>query len=195
MNITLTAFTGEAAKQYTSALAELRITVFRDYPYLYDGSLAYEEEYLETFIQSPESIIVVAFDGAKAVGASTGIPLNHEPEPIKRPWLANGYDINKIYYLSESVLLKAYRGQGIGVQFFEQREAWARGLNYEATVFCGVIRAVDDPYRPEGFVPLNDFWKKRGYRKMHGLTCPMEWKEIHEMEESEKELQFWYKRI
>ena len=30
-------------------LARLRIVVFRDWPYLYDGTLDYEEKYLATF--------------------------------------------------------------------------------------------------------------------------------------------------
>ena len=40
--------TGPAARPYAGALAQLRLSVFRAYPYLYEGDLAYETEYLET---------------------------------------------------------------------------------------------------------------------------------------------------
>ncbi len=34
-------------------LGRLRISVFREYPYLYDGTLEYEREYLKTYVRSP----------------------------------------------------------------------------------------------------------------------------------------------
>jgi hypothetical protein len=34
-------------------LAQLRITVFREFPYLYDGDLAYEQNYLRTYLDCP----------------------------------------------------------------------------------------------------------------------------------------------
>lgn len=54
--IQLRTFTGEQAKPFIPELARLRITVFRDYPYLYDGSMGYEKEYLQTYMRSSESI-------------------------------------------------------------------------------------------------------------------------------------------
>src|SRR5690242_19351414 len=41
--------TGAAIEGYLDVLAALRIRVFREYPYLYDGSLAYEQEYLASY--------------------------------------------------------------------------------------------------------------------------------------------------
>ena len=42
---------GDKLNQYIPELAELRIRVFRDFPYLYDGDLTYEEKYLQTYFQ------------------------------------------------------------------------------------------------------------------------------------------------
>ena len=71
---------GDKLNQYIPELAELRIRVFRDFPYLYDGDLTYEEKYLQTYIEAPDSVIVLAFDGDHVVGASTGIPLKYETD-------------------------------------------------------------------------------------------------------------------
>ncbi|MCB0633390.1 MAG: GNAT family N-acetyltransferase [Saprospiraceae bacterium] len=195
MAISVRSFTGATAREYKKDLARLRIAVFREYPYLYDGTLAYEEKYLDTFMQAPENIIVVAFDGDQVVGVSTGIPMKNEPEAISKAWEAAGYEIDKIFYLSESVLLKTYRGRGIGGRFFEERERWARSLHYETATFCGVIRPHDHPAKPADFIPLDAFWQKRGYERKDGFTCTMSWKEVGEMEESGKELQFWSKLL
>lgn len=187
---------GEKLNRYIPALARLRIQVFRDWPYLYDGDLAYEEKYLKTYIEAPDSVIVLALDGERVVGASTGIPLKYETDEVKAPFTAAGYDIDKIFYCGESVLLSEYRGQGAGVAFFEHREAHARELgDFEYSCFCGVQRPKDHPRRPVDYVPLDNFWRKRGYEKHPELNTTFSWKELDEAEESPKPMTFWMKKL
>lgn len=194
--ITVKSFTGTIAENHILELARLRLQVFRDYPYLYDGSMDYELDYLKTYSTSADSIIAIAFDGDKVIGASTGIPLAAETDNIKTPWLERGYDVHKLFYFGESVLDKAYRGKGIGVRFFEHRERWAKSLGrFDRATFCGVIRPDDHPLRPDHYVPLDDFWKNRGYQKTEDLLCYISWKDINEAHETAKPLHFWYKAL
>jgi GNAT superfamily N-acetyltransferase len=196
MPIKIKSFVGSEAYQFKHDLAKLRIKVFREYPYLYDGTLEYEERYLETFLNAKNSIIAIAFDQQKIVGASTGVPLEFEPKEVQEPWIENNHDLNKIFYFSESVLLENYRGMGIGVKFFEAREAWAKSLGmFNTLTFCGVVREEDHPGKPSNYEPLNKFWEKRGFTKLHNYVCQMAWKEIDETKESPKTLQFWHKEI
>jgi predicted GNAT superfamily acetyltransferase len=65
-------------------LARLRVTVFRDWPYLYDGDAAYERGYLARYARG-DSIVVAAFDGDRMVGAATGMPLTTMPTISRRP--------------------------------------------------------------------------------------------------------------
>jgi GNAT superfamily N-acetyltransferase len=187
---------GDKLKQFIPELASLRITVFRDFPYLYDGDLAYEEGYLKTYIEAPNSVIVLAFDGDRVVGASTGIPLVHETDEVKAPFIAAGYDVNKVFYCGESVLLSEYRGQGAGVAFFDHREDHAKEIGgFEFSCFCGVQRPDDHPRRPAGYKPLDNFWRKRGYEKHPELDTTFSWKELDETEESPKPMTFWMKTL
>jgi len=187
---------GEELVGYIPELAQLRIQVFRDYPYLYDGDLAYERRYLQTYIQAPDSVIVLAFDGAKVVGASTGIPLEYETDEVKQPFIDFGYDVGKIFYCGESVLISSYRGQGAGVAFFEHREAHALEIGgFEYSCFCGVQRPESHPDRPANFVLLDDFWRKRGYEKHPELSTTFSWKELNEQHESPKPMTFWMKQL
>ncbi|AFJ01335.1 Histone acetyltransferase HPA2 [Methylophaga frappieri] len=187
---------GEALKDYIPELANLRITVFRDFPYLYDGDTAYEAKYLQTYITCPESVIVLALDAGKVVGASTGIPLKFETEEVKAPFIKAGLDIDSIFYCGESVLLSSYRGQGAGVAFFDHREAHARELGgFQYSCFCGVQRPDDHPRKPAGYKPLDNFWRKRGYEKQSALQTTFSWKEIGESEESPKPMTFWMKTL
>lgn len=194
--LTLKRLSGDELIRYIPELAQLRIQVFHDFPYLYDGDLDYEASYLQTYIQAPNSVIVLAFDGTKVVGASTGIPLKHETDEVKQPFINAGYDIDEVFYCGESVLISDYRGQGAGVAFFEHREAHAREIGgFEYCCFCGVQRAENHPARPTDFVPLDKFWQKRGYEKHPELNTTFSWKEIGEQQSSPKPMTFWMKHL
>lgn len=194
--ISIQSFTTSIDSKIISELARLRIQVFRDYPYLYDGSMDYEMQYLQTHLNAPQSIVVVAFDGDQVVGASTALPMAAETENIKEPWLAKGFDVDKIFYFGESVLLNTYRSQGIGVAFFEHREKWARQCGqFDILTFCGVVRPDKHPLKPDNYVPLDNFWTKRGFVKTPDIVCRIAWKDIDQEHETEKPLHFWMKYL
>lgn len=188
-------WSGAALEQFIPELARLRIEVFRDFPYLYDGDINYEKKYLQTYIDCPESVIVIAFDGDKVVGASTAIPMKYETDELKQPFPDNGYNLDEVFYCSESVLDKNYRGLGIGVRFFEQREAHAGDLGgFKHICFCCVERPADHPRRPADYVPLDKFWNKRGYVKHPELHTSYIWKDLDDADETPKPMTFWLKQ-
>lgn len=187
---------GEAIAPHIDDLARLRIEVFRAFPYLYDGDLAYERDYLNTYARSPESLFVLALDGDRVVGVATGVPMADETHDFKRPFVEAGWNPDEIFYFGESVLLPEYRGQGLGVRFFDEREAYARKLGrFRWCAFCAVERPADHPLRPAGYVPLNDFWAHRGYVHQPDLRTEYRWKDIGEVQESAKPMSFWLREI
>lgn len=195
-DIRLQPFVGAEIQPYLNNLAQLRIDIFRDYPYLYAGDLEYEMRYLQTYSQSPESLFVMAFDEETVIGASTGVPMMYEEAAFKRPFIKQGYDPDAIFYFGESVLRKPYRGQGIGVRFFEAREAYAQQLGrFDYTAFCAVERPPDHPRRSADYVPLDEFWMKRGYRKQPNLATTYRWQDLDEPTESPKPMVFWLKKL
>lgn len=186
---------GESTRPAIPALARLRVTVFRDFPYLYEGSAAYEEKYLAKYIDLPEGTIVVAREGAEIVGASTALPLAKAGKSEQKPFLDAGIDFAGIYYFGESVLLSAYRGRGAGVAFFNQREARALALGFRTAAFCAVERPADHPRRPRDYVPLDQFWTKRGYTKRPELRTSFAWQDLDETAESSKPMVFWTREL
>ena len=192
--ITIERFSGAALDDYLQDLARLRIAVFREFPYLYDGSMAYEEKYLGTYARCAEAVVVAAFDGSEVVGCSTAIPLQYEEDNFKRPFLEQGIEPAKVFYCAESVLLPAYRGRGLGVRFFEQREAHARAIGgFDWFAFCAVLRPQNHPLRPAGYVPLDGFWRKRGYERHPELRTQYAWKDVGQAQETSKTMEFWLK--
>ena len=225
--VVLRTLAGDELRAALPALARLRITVFRAFPYLYEGDAAYEERYLATFAAAPGAVIVGAFaradavppggatdvpgasadapgaalnvpgaamgvpgGGMRMVGAATACPLARAEPAFAAPFAAAGHDPSDWYYFGESVLEPAHRGRGIGVAFFAAREAAARERGFARTTFCAVERAPDDPRRPPGYVPLDAFWRCRGYAPLD-LTTRYAWRDAGEAGESEKTMRFW----
>ena len=192
MAVRVEPLTGSGLIEALPALARLRIEVFRDWPYLYDGSLSYEKDYLAKFAASSDALIVFARDGDTIVGASTGSPMTGHAGAFASAFRTHGLDPDAVYYLGESVLLPAYRGQGIGHAFFDHREARARRHGrFSCTAFCAVVRPADHPARPLGYRGLDAFWTKRGYSKITGLLADFAWKDIDRAVPDAKPMQFW----
>ncbi len=194
--LTFQRLSGAALNPFIHELARLRMRVFRDFPYLYDGDPDYEARYLQTYIEAPHSVVVLAFDGDRVVGASTGLPLIHETAEVQQPFHEAGYALEAIFYCGESVLLPEYRGQGAGVAFFEEREAHAREIgDMKYSCFCGVERPVTHPARPADYQPLDQFWLRRGYEKHPELTTHFSWKDLGDAHETLKPMTFWMKPL
>jgi GNAT superfamily N-acetyltransferase len=176
-------------------LARLRIAVFRAWPYLYDGTLAYEERYLAHFLDDPAAVLFVARDGETIVGAATASPMLGQDVAVRMPFEAAGHDPATLFYFGESVLLDGYRGQGIGHAFFDHREAAARLAGAESACFCGVIRPPDHPLRPVGARDLGLFWRARGYAPLDGMISHFDWKDIDQPDETPHPMQFWHRSL
>lgn len=189
-------FSGADLRQLIPEVARLRIRVFRDFPYLYEGSEDYEAGYLNTYVEAPGAVVVLARAGDKVIGAATGVPLVHEPEYVRAPLSAAGYDPARVFYFGESVLLPEYRGRGIGVRFLAEREAHARALGgFDWLCFCAVVRPPDHPRRPSDYVPLDAFWRKRGFARHPDLQCVFHWQDLDEDAQSAKPMAYWLKRL
>jgi len=187
---------GKQIADHLNGLAQLRIEIFREFPYLYQGDEDYERHYLQTYIQSPRSICTLVYEGDLLVGATTGLPLDDEIPAVRKPFLDAGYNLSKIFYCGESVLKKSHRGRGIYKHLFRAREDHARALGgFEITSFCCVQRPADHPLRPSDHVPLNDIWNRFGYREHPELETEFDWKDIDRPEATRKRMRFWLKPI
>ncbi|MCB1410754.1 MAG: GNAT family N-acetyltransferase [Rhodobacter sp.] len=189
------ALAGAALDASLDAVARLRIAVFRDWPYLYDGDLDYERRYLAPYRDNPRAVVAGAFQGDRLVGAATGTPMEDHADDFAAPFAATGIALSDIFYCAESVLLPQFRGQGVGHRFFDIREAQARKLGRRHVAFCSVQRPADHPARPAGYRPLDAFWRARGYAPVPGVIASFRWRDLGDSMESAKPLQFWMRDL
>lgn len=195
MTIEKLLLTGEEARIYVNELAKLRLGVFYEYPYLYEGTLEYEKKYLETYFKAKHSFILLLKDKNEVIGATTGIWAKEEEDSFKSPFTRFGINPEEVFYFGESVLQKEYRGQGLGKVFFEERERYARKLPFiKYLSFCAVQRSAH-PLEPKDYRPLDVFWDSQGFKKIEGLTTSYHWRDRGEENETNKLMQFWIKEI
>jgi GNAT superfamily N-acetyltransferase len=194
-DIDVRALRGDALEAALDGVAALRIAVFRDWPYLYDGSPEYERQYLASYRDNPGALLVGAFHEGRLVGASTSTPMeDHAPE-FAAPFRAQGLAPEAILYGAESVLLRPYRGIGLGHRFIDLREDHARALGRTHVAFCSVIRPGDHPARPAVYRSNDAFWQGRGYQVLPGAVARFSWRDLGDSAETEKALQFWWRRL
>ena len=196
MALDVKSLVGEEMMAVLPDLARLRIVVFRDWPYLYDGTLEYEQQYLAKLAAAKGAVCVIARDVSEIVGASTAAPMIEHTEEFAEPFEKAGFDLNDIFCCGESVLLKSHRGHGLGNAFFDHREAHAQKLGgFRHSTFCRVVRPDAHPLKPKDYRPLDAFWAKRGYAPADGIVAKYRWKDIDQVEETDHSMQFWMKTL
>lgn len=193
--IDVRALTGPALEAALDGVAALRIAVFRDWPYLYDGSLDYERAYLQTYRDNPGALLVGAFHNDRLVGASTSTLMEDHAEAFSAPFRALNIPLTDILYGAESVLLPEYRGIGLGHRFIDLREDHARAMGRAYVAFCSVQRPADHPAKPANARSNDAFWRGRGYETLPGVIAEFSWKDLGDEAETLKPLQFWMRKL
>ncbi|AXA26507.1 MULTISPECIES: GNAT family N-acetyltransferase [Pseudomonas] len=187
---------GAAIAPYIDDIARLRLTLLREFPYLYEGTPECEADALRSYIDCECSLAILAVDEGRVVGASTGLPLSDKSEALRQPFLEQGRDPRTVYYFGKSVLLPAYRGRGLGVRFFIERESYAHKLGgFHYCAFSAVERPNGHPRRPDDYKPLHGFWRNRGFLHQPSMRASYAWRDLDEADESDKTLSFWLKDL
>ena len=196
LSVEVRLLTRSEAEARLNEMASLRINVFKDFPYIYDGSLDYEVKYLSRYLKAENAQFIAALNQQnQLVGLATCLPLSEEDNFVQKPFLDASLNLEEIFYFGESVLLPQYRGNGVGHKFFDLRELVAQNYGSKYTYFCVVNRSEQHPLRPLEYRPLDAFWKSRGYSKIENLKSYFKWKDLDESEETPKEMIYWKRSL
>lgn len=191
---------GSEACRYFAPLVELKLATFAKFPYLYKGDIDSERAWLETYLRSDSSIILIVEHDGKIIGASTGIGGQDEDENYRKPFLDRGIDPATIFFYGESMVLPKYRGIGLGKVFYEQREKYARSLpGIKASAMCILQRGSEHPLAPATFDRSRDnyerIWEGRDFAALPNVTAAAEWQDLDTGVPTEKTFQVWLKLL
>src|SRR6218665_1977914 len=98
---TIRLFRGPEITPWLDDVARPRVAVFRDWPYLYEGDLDFERDYLDAYARSAESVFVLAMEAGQVIGASTGLPLVDDTAAFRQPFLESDIDPEDVFYFGE----------------------------------------------------------------------------------------------
>lgn len=185
------AFYGEEARPYKNDIAKIRTEMFREFPYLYDGSEEYEKEYLETYFKCPKALVILAFVNGKVRGFSSSIPLDSENDEITQPFRDSNIDMADYYYIGEVMLRPELQKMGLTHKFYGFHfDAFLKG-GYKAATFLTVQRDADHPQRPKDYTPIDGICKYFGFRKDPKLIGEMEWKRVDTGKDEINTVDYW----
>lgn len=187
--------TGTAIAGVLDELATLRLHIFQEYPYLYEGRREDELTYLETYAKAPDACVILACDGSAVIGGATGMPLVHEDTQIRGAFAGTPLSLDEMYYVGELLFRPAYRNCGLGRKLLARLEIHIRSLGGYRTLTCAMVERSDDhPLRPCDYLPITRFLARTGFVRLPGVTTHFTWRETDGVKRDHS-MQFWIKEL
>src|SRR5512133_3828226 len=156
--------TGTAIAAALDDLATLRLDIFPEYPYLYQGRREDELIYLATYAEAPDACVILTYDGITVIGAATGMPLIHEDTQMLDAFSGTLFPLNEVYYVGELLFRLDYRNCGLGRKLLDRLESHIRSLGRYRRLTCATVeRPEDHPLRPHDYFPITRFLARTGF--------------------------------
>lgn len=195
--ITEQLLTGTAIAEVVDEVATLRLEIFREYPYLYQGRREDERKYLSTYAEAPDACVILAYDGDAVIGAVAGVPLIHEDAQVLDAFAAGtAFQPDAAYYVGELLFRPAYRNGGLGQKLLARLESHILSLGRYRSLTCATVERPDDdhPLRTRDYIPITRFLARTGFARLSGVTTSFTWREIDGVKRDHP-MQFWIKAI
>lgn len=188
----------DCTDQEIGMLAQMRITYFREYPYLYEGTKEYEINYLGEYRKKAlDAYLVQAFDGERLVGILTGCAFASDIDVVRdgaKLFKTNRLPFEQYYYIGEAIIIPEYQNKKILPHLLYTLGKEVKKLNkYQSVCFLTVIRQDDDSRKPADYRSTDKLWEKLGCQRP-GVKTSFEWPTI--MDDSSvqnifNEIEFW----
>jgi GNAT superfamily N-acetyltransferase len=187
--------TGAAISDAVDDLATLRLEIFPEFPYLYQGRREDELAYLGSYAEAPDACVILARDGLAVIGAATGMPLVHEDVQMRDAFERTTFPLNEVYYVGELLFRPAYRNCGLGLKLLDQLESHIRSLGRYRRLTCATVERPDNhPLRPRDYTPITRFLVRTGFVRLSGVTTSFMWRETDGVKRDHP-MQFWSKEL
>ncbi len=187
--------TGAAIADGRDDVATLRLEIFREYPYLYQGRREDELEYLGTYAAAPDACVILAYDGDAVIGAVAGMPLIHENLQMIDAFAGTTFPLDEVYYVGELLFRPAYRNCGLGRKLLDRLESHICSLDRYRTLTCATVERPDDhPLRPRDYIAITKFLARTDFAQLTGVKTSFTWREIDGVKRDHL-MQFWFKLI
>ena len=168
---------GKQFRSYASAVTSMRLSIFREWPYFYAGDEKVEADYSRLYAESSNSLLIIGRENGKIIGVTTGLPLEELDPFYLTPFQKRS--VHSFFYLGEILLLKEFRGRGLGLQMHAAFESEVRKqARYNKIYILRILCDPKDPRKPKEDPDLDRFWHRLGYIERADLNLEIEYQEI-----------------
>lgn len=198
--MSLEIITSTNLESYLDIIADFRIKYFKEFPYLYEGTIDYEKHYLQGFAKDPKSILILIKFENRVIAVSTALPLMSEADILddtSARFKEAGYQPEDFFYYSEVLIAPDFRKEGLLRKIYAIREKWARSFGFNQLTLATVIREKTHPLRPSGYVEIESIWKHFGFQKT-SIEIDYKWPTIFpdgSVKEVNNKMVFWHKAL
>ena len=190
---------GDSIQPILSFIEQMRLSYFREYPYLYEGTLQEERVYSAWFSKLKDSMVAVVYYNNKPVGFLTGtsfVDFSEHYTGSLTLFRNAGLDPEQYYYFGEVIIQKEHRGNSLSRKLFELLEQYVRDLGYTKT--CLVTEShKTHPCKPTDYRELDGLWIRLGYIKTSaGITFKWNTLQVNGTKERQEHvLMYWIKDL
>lgn len=162
-------FYGREISTHLLKVAEFRIRYFKDFPYLYDGSVEYEMSYLTGYADDPRSMLITVTNmNNELIAVSTSVPLvttTNILDGASELFRSNGLNPSTFFYYGEVIIDHSARKQGLAKSIYLMQDEHALNSGFENIAIATVIRLKGDHRQPEFYQSSDLVWKKMNFQK------------------------------
>lgn len=189
-SIVIETLKGSETLPYLQTLMELRLSFFREAPYLYEGTLAEEEKYVQMYSAANDSLFAVAKEGNNVIGMITGLPFTESKEQNQR--LVDQISVSPHgFYLGEVVFLGT-PSDHLKQKLYQAFEESIKKLScYDSLFVCEIEREPGSSDGPSTAMS----WEEHGFVRDPNLSVIYPWQEIGNEAESDHLMVFWKKEL
>ena len=196
MGVTVEIYVGKDSADYIEAVSRLRIQIFKEYPYLYEGELDYERRYMQGYTSDDKAMIAIARVDGILAGVSTGIPLVSDSEIVsdaKKVFSQENIDIGDFYYYGEVIVLPEFRGQGITTKLYSSQNDLIKTWGFKHVCILTVLIYEHHPLKPLTYRSPDGMWQHLGFFR-NKLSVDYHWPTIQpdsSVKDVSNTLEFW----
>ena len=161
-------FHGKELFPWIKVIADLRLTEFKNFPYLYVGDITIEEQYLTRYAENDHSILTVVYCDKEIAGISTGIPLVRTSKitaDMLEIFEKSGINTDDYYYYGEFIVAPQFRNLGIAKKLFIKQSKIVKAWGFKNACLMTIDREAHHPLKPQHYISTDTLWQKFGFIK------------------------------
>ena len=185
-NPSLKTLCGQNIAPYVKAISAFFNAAYREAPYFYDASEASWDKYIQSYADTPESVVCLIFSGETIIGAAIGTPLRSASNKYKMAFENRPEDLQSLFYLGELVIKPEYTHLGLGKKIYKTFQKAVIAKRQFSGICVWQLAS-------EETAAMDRFWSRLGFESHPDIHFDELWKNVSGSEKVAHPMVCWKK--